>query len=351
LKVLLCIAGLDSSGGAGLATDARVARAHGYHPALVCTAVTAQGERGVQRIEPVPADGVRAQIEEALYGHRGVLAGVKVGMLGLPATAVVVVESLAALVAGAAPAGTAGTAGQDPYPEVPLVWDPVFAASAGGALLQADPGHGTSTAADLHLHGGVAIDDLHPHAGVAAADLHGGVAAELALLLRRADVVTPNLTEAGLLAGALAPADADLEVGEAAPVWDLASMRAAARSLRRAGARAVLVTGGHLPGEPVDVLVNGSPGDPEIREYSDVRIASGNPGGEAPGAATAPDARGGGAAPAPDVRGTGCALSTALACNLAAGAPLPDAVAAARRDLRRRLERAYSLGGRHRYLP
>ena len=51
------------------------------------------------------------------------------------------------------------------------------------------------------------------------------------------------------------------------------------------------------------------------------------------------------------VRGTGCALSTAIACELGADKPLPEAVSAAKAYLTGRLTQAYSLGGRHRFLP
>ena len=68
---------------------------------------------------------------------------------------------------------------------------------------------------------------------------------------------------------------------------------------------AVLITGGHLAGaSAVDVLAD----DAGTREFSAPRV----PGGE-------------------NVHGTGCALSTAIACGLAAGHNLDEAIAAAKR--------------------
>src|SRR5512133_587390 len=63
-------------------------------------------------------------------------------------------------------------------------------------------------------------------------------------LLPLASLVTPNLHEAAVLLGRA--------------VTDLAAMREAARDLRALGARAVLVKGGALPGDPVDVFCDGA---------------------------------------------------------------------------------------------
>ena len=65
----------------------------------------------------------------------------------------------------------------------------------------------------------------------------------LEALFPLAVIVTPNLAEAGALAG-----------GE---VRDVAGMRAAARALHARGPQWVLVTGGHLAGPAVDVLFDG----------------------------------------------------------------------------------------------
>ena len=106
-----------------------------------------------------------------------------------------------------------------------------------------------------------------------------------------ATVVTPNLDEAALLLGR--------------PVITEAELAPAAADLLALGARAMLLKGGHLAGdELVDLLLQ--PGHPPLRMAS-ARIASGN------------------------THGTGCTLSSAIACHLALGHDLADAVQLARR--------------------
>ena len=101
-------------------------------------------------------------------------------------------------------------------------------------------------------------------------------------------VFTPNLAEAGQLTGR--------------EVNTIADMETAARELGGMGARHVLVKGGHLPGEPVDVLWDGR----NCYQIKGERI-SGN-----------------------HTHGTGCALAAALATGLAQGQTLPEAVNQAR---------------------
>jgi hydroxymethylpyrimidine/phosphomethylpyrimidine kinase len=104
-------------------------------------------------------------------------------------------------------------------------------------------------------------------------------------------VITPNLDEAALL----------LE----RPIQSIPELSTAAHALMDQGAHAVLLKGGHLPGDQVvDVLVQ--QGRPDVVLASQ-RIVSRN------------------------THGTGCTLSSAIAAHLAVGQPLEDAVQAARR--------------------
>ncbi len=109
-------------------------------------------------------------------------------------------------------------------------------------------------------------------------------------LFPRATLITPNLDEAALLLGReIADADA---------------LEGAAQALLAQGAQAVLLKGGHLPGDSVtDLLLE--PGQAPVRLQS-ARLHSRN------------------------VHGTGCTLSSALACYLAQGLPLAEAVGRAR---------------------
>ncbi|MET3516530.1 hydroxymethylpyrimidine/phosphomethylpyrimidine kinase [Pseudacidovorax sp. 1753] len=112
----------------------------------------------------------------------------------------------------------------------------------------------------------------------------------VAELFPRAVLITPNLDEAALLVGhAIADADA---------------LDGAAAELLAQGAQGVLLKGGHLPGaEVVDLLALAGG---ERHRYAAPRIQSRN------------------------LHGTGCTLSSAIACGLALGKPLPEAVAQAR---------------------
>ncbi|HET6279672.1 MAG TPA: hydroxymethylpyrimidine/phosphomethylpyrimidine kinase [Polyangia bacterium] len=131
-------------------------------------------------------------------------------------------------------------------------------------------------------------------------------------LLRRATLVTPNGPEARSLSGR--------------PVATVADALAAATDLRRQGVPAILVKGGHVNEGAVvvtDVLMG-----PEgvAVELSRPRM------------------------PGPSPRGTGCALSTAIAAELAAGVSLRAAVEAATGWLWSRIAAAGVVHGQ-RHLP
>src|SRR5262249_54130746 len=84
------------------------------------------------------------------------------------------------------------------------------------------------------------IDPVIVSKGGAALLAPGASEALKTLLLPRAFLLTPNLEEAGLLAGM--------------EVHGIAGMRAAAEKLAAMGPRAVLVKGGHLAGDATDIL-------------------------------------------------------------------------------------------------
>ncbi len=121
-------------------------------------------------------------------------------------------------------------------------------------------------------------------------------------LLPLAALVTPNLREAEILTGCR--------------VSDAAGMAEAARRLVGLGARAALVTGGHLPGDAIDVLYHGK----RIVELRAPRVDIA------------------------ETHGTGCALSAAIASGLALGRDLEAAVRTAKHWLTRALESAAPVG-------
>ena len=150
----------------------------------------------------------------------------------------------------------------------PLVVDPVLAAESGAGLIE-------GSAADVLMK----------------------------KLLPLAAVVTPNAVEAGRLLGMT--------------VENLEDQRAAARRLGDVGARAVLVKGGHLPGDDaVDVLWAAG----ELREFAAPRLAAVN------------------------THGTGCILASAIAYYLGSGAELAVAVERAKAFVTRAIAGGLAIG-------
>lgn len=125
-------------------------------------------------------------------------------------------------------------------------------------------------------------------------------------LIPRAAVLTPNLPEAEALLGH--------------PIETESAMRQAALDLLALGPRAVLLKGGHLPGDDLlDLLVTRD----TTLEFRARRI------------------------PTRHTHGTGCTLASALAAGLAQGLTLPDATARARAYVRAAIESAPGLGQGH----
>lgn len=182
--VVLACGGLDPTGQAGLAADLRAGMSLGALVAPVAAALTVQDLGGVRRVEPVEPGLLKEQLRAVLASQP--VGAIKVGLLGTEAQALALAEVLAEVLAE--------------RPTLPVVLDPVLAASSGGAL--ADPGF---------------PEALRRH------------------LFRHVTVLTPNLPEAGILLGQPTPQGAR---GQAA----------AAAQLRALGPSAVLLKGGHAEG-------------------------------------------------------------------------------------------------------
>jgi hydroxymethylpyrimidine/phosphomethylpyrimidine kinase len=153
---VLSIAGSDSGGGAGIQADLKAFAACGVHGMTAITAITAQNTVGVDAIESISPEMIRAQVR-AVARDIGVDA-VKVGMLGSIETIDAVAEALAELRAA--------------NPGLPIVVDPVMVSETGAALLLPD-----------------------------------ARTALITRILPIATVVTPNLPEARALTGADAQVD------------------------------------------------------------------------------------------------------------------------------------------------
>src|SRR3954471_14874460 len=186
IPAVLSIAGSDSGGGAGIQADLKAYARCGVHGMTAITALTAQNTVDVRGVLPVPGEFIIAQVR-AVAEDIGVDA-VKVGMLGDVAT----IEAVAAAL-GELPDGT------------PVVVDPVMVAESGGRLLARE-----------------------------------GEAALAATILPLATVVTPNLGEARVLAGAA----------------DDAEPEELARAIHALGPACVVVTGGHRD-EATDLFYDG----------------------------------------------------------------------------------------------
>lgn len=113
--VALTIAGSDSSGGAGLQADLRAFEALGVHGASVVTLITAQGTRGVRKVDALRGEFVRAQLDAVLEDMSP--RAVKTGALGTAACVEIVADAMRS------------------RPELPLVLDPVINPTLGRTLL------------------------------------------------------------------------------------------------------------------------------------------------------------------------------------------------------------------------
>ena len=151
-------------------------------------------------------------------------------------------------------------------PSLPAVLDPVVRSASGLELLDA-----------------AGLDYLREH------------------LLGRVRLVTPNLEEAATLTGL--------------KVESMEGMKAAAHRLVEMGARAVVVTGGHLE-KAIDVYIDGT----ELESFVGDRVKPDN------------------------THGTGCTFSSAIAANLALGRQLRDAVVLAKAYVTEAIRKAYPVG-------
>ena len=154
---------------------------------------------------------------------------------------------------------------------VPLVVDPVMVAKGGAQLIVAD-----------------AVDALKQ------------------LLIPRAAVLTPNLPEAEILIGRT--------------IDTLDAMRLAADALLSLGCRAVLLKGGHLPGDVLYDVLASAEGQ---RVWQSARIETRH------------------------THGTGCTLASAIATGLAQGLALEAAVERARDYVHRAIATAPGIGHGH----
>ena len=167
-----------------------------------------------------------------------------------------------------------------------------------GMLASASLVQVVAQAIDRHSLRNVVLDPVMVATSGAVLIEDPAVSAMVRELFGRALLITPNLDEASLLVGR--------------PLHSEHDMEAAARELLGKGARAVLLKGGHLPGDVVSDLL--TTGNDAVHWMRAPRIDTFN------------------------THGTGCTLSSAIAAQLAFGLTLRDAVETARAYVRGALE-------------
>ena len=250
-RVLIC-AGSDSGGGAGIQADIKTVTALGCFAATAVTALTSQNTKGVFNVLDIPTSFLRQQMTVVLEDIGADV--IKTGMLHSAEVIRTIANTLENL-------GDSSS----------LVVDPVMVAKGGHSLLQAS-----------------AVDALKSE------------------LIHKADVLTPNIPEAEVLAGI--------------EITSVDDMRRAGECLLRMGARSVLIKGGHLTDDTLtDILLTQS----EEKFYSSPRLKTVH------------------------THGTGCTLASAVAAGIAQGLELQIATDRARKYVFEAIRSAPGLGAGH----
>jgi hydroxymethylpyrimidine/phosphomethylpyrimidine kinase len=229
MKTALSIAGSDSSGGAGIQADIKTMSAHGVYAMSAITALTAQNTTGVTDILDSTPAFLSAQLDAVFTDIFP--DAVKIGMVSSSELISVIAQKLRQ------------------YGARHIVVDPVMVATSGSRLLQEN-----------------AVQALKTE------------------LLPLAEVATPNIPEAEILAEM--------------PISSPEDMERAAELISRRYHCAVLCKGGHDLNDANDLLWKDGTG----HWFKGRRINN------------------------PNTHGTGCTLSSAIASNLAKGMDLEEAV-------------------------
>ncbi len=275
--IVLTIAGFDPSSGAGVTADTKTIAAHGCYGVACITAMTVQSTAGVKRVDPVDPSVISETLEELAADLD--IAAVHIGMLG----SAKVVKAVADFLSGGSKGQSGSSAGKASLPNIVL--DPILKSSSGMDLLDA-----------------------------------AGTRLLIERLIPLADVITPNVDEADVLTGIR--------------VRDLDDMKAAAAKLHSMGAKAMVITGGHLEkatdllsftvrtknGAPDASFGERTPRSPEQEVFKAERQRSNS------------------------THGTGCAFATAMACHLALDRGLAEAALLAKTYVTAAIANGHPLG-------
>ena len=234
MHAILSIAGSDSSGGAGIQADLKTITCLGEYGMAAITALTAQNTMGVECVEAVSVQMVKSQIDAVFDDIRP--EAVKLGMIATPDIMEAVCEKLTQ------------------YQAENIVVDPVMVAPSGSSLME------NRTVQTLKER-----------------------------LIPLADVITPNISEAGVLSGSIIEGKED--------------MIKAAEKIAKYYDGAILIKGGHLPDTADDLLYQNG----KSIWFSGKKIENEN------------------------THGTGCTLSSAIATYLAKGYSMEESVGKAKK--------------------
>ncbi|MEW9093502.1 MAG: bifunctional hydroxymethylpyrimidine kinase/phosphomethylpyrimidine kinase [Clostridiaceae bacterium] len=261
MKKVLTIAGSDNSGGAGIQADLKTMSAHGVFGMSVITAITAQNTQGVFAVQDVDKDIIGAQID-AIFTDIEVDA-LKIGMVSLIDTIEIISEKL------------------KEYKPKNIVIDPVMISKSG-------------------------YDLLKPESKMAL----------VTKLLPLATVVTPNLPEAEVIVktyNEILPEEDRLNIDK---IENSEDMEKVAKFICKMGPKYVLIKGGHLKDDAVDILYDGE----KIKSFDGKKINTKN------------------------THGTGCTLSSAIASNLALGYSMEESIKKSKEYITIAIEHSLDIG-------
>lgn len=253
MKKILTIAGSDSSGGAGIQADLKTFSAHGVYGMSVITAVTAQNTQGVLAVQNISDEIVEKQLEAIFQDIE--VDGVKIGMVSQISTIEIISQKL------------------NEYNPHNIILDPVMISKNGYFLLEPEAKNAL-------------IEKLIPISRL----------------------VTPNIPEAEVILQEIK--------GKEIKISSVIEMVEAARAIYKLGCRNVLIKGGHLEREAVDVLFDGK----DITYYESKRI------------------------PTKNTHGTGCTLSSAITANIGLGKSIKESVKLAKEYITTAIEHSLEIG-------
>jgi hydroxymethylpyrimidine kinase / phosphomethylpyrimidine kinase / thiamine-phosphate diphosphorylase len=230
---VLSIAGSDPSSGAGIQGDIKTFTALGAYGLGAITALTSQNSSKFFKSEPVSSEIIKSQIRSVLSDFK--IDAIKIGMVYDKKTIKTIHSELKNL-------------------KIPIVLDPIFESTTGGTLLRAD-----------------AFSDFKK------------------LLIPLSYVITPNVPEAGRMAGM--------------KIKSWSDAKKVALKINSMGAKNVIIKGGHMQDDKVtDLLLENK----KFHIFSQKRLPRESHGG-------------------------GCIFSAALCVNIAKGKSLPESTSLAQK--------------------